>query len=99
MRLFKIIFSGTISLIFLVGIVLKAAVPNDYIANYSIKTAWDTALGLFVEIDAYQKLGTIIPPNKFQQLSTAFQTLFPKLPQEYAFKVVYEQCTILTNQL
>ena len=34
----------------------QAAVPNEYIANYEIKTPRDKTLGIFVEIDAYTKL-------------------------------------------
>ncbi len=77
----------------------QAAVPNEYIANYEIKTPWDKTLGIFVEIDAYTKLWNVIHPDKFKELNQHFATLFPKLPQEYAFKVTYQQCSLLSNQL
>lgn len=77
----------------------QAAVPNEYIANYEIKTPRDKTLGIFVEIDAYTKLWNVIHPDKFKELNQHFSTLFPKLPQEYAFKVTYQQCSLLSNQL
>lgn len=76
-----------------------AAIPNDYIANYEIKDSWDKALGIFVQIDAYTKLGNTIHPDKFRELNQYFTILFPKLPQEYSFKVTYQQCSLLSNQL
>jgi PKD repeat protein len=77
----------------------QAAVPNEYIANYEINTAWQKTLGIFVEIDAYTKLWNSIHPDKFKELNQHFSTLFPKLPQEYSFKVTYQQCSLLSSQL
>jgi len=50
-----------------------------------------------VEIDAGSKIGTQIPQTKFAQLNASFQTVFPKFPQEYTFKVVYQQCLSLSQ--
>jgi len=77
----------------------KAAVPNEYIANYEIKNARDKTLGLFVEIDAYTKLWNNVHPDKFKELYQYFSSLFPKLPQDYSFKVTYQQCSLLSSQL
>ncbi|MDD3262284.1 MAG: PKD domain-containing protein [Candidatus Absconditabacteria bacterium] len=77
----------------------QAAVPNEYIANYEIKESWEKVLGIFVEIDAYTKLGNNIHPDKFKELNSSFTNLFPKLPQDYAFKVTYQQCNLLSSQL
>ncbi len=77
----------------------KAAVPNEYIANNEIKTNWEKTLGIFVEIDAYTKLGNVIQPDKFKELYTYFSSIFTKLPQEYSFKVTYQQCSLLSNQV
>jgi PKD repeat protein len=32
-------------------------------------------------------------------LNSSFKTLFPRFPQDYSYKVVYEQCNLLTSQL
>ncbi len=77
----------------------KAAVPNEYIANYEIKESWEKVLGIFVEIDAYTKLWNNIHPDKFKELNSNFAALFPKMPQDYAFKVTYQQCNLLSSQL
>jgi len=50
-----------------------------------------------VEIDADTKIGQQVPSSKFSDLSTSFQTVFPKFPQDYAFQVVYQQCLTLSQ--
>ncbi len=77
----------------------QAAVPNEYIANYEIKESWEKVLWIFVEIDAYTKLWNNIHPDKFRELNSSFIALFPKLPQDYSFKVTYQQCNLLSDQL
>ena len=90
--LFKIILMITaLCTIFVIG-KINATIPNDYIANYEISQDYNTILWLFVEIDAATKIGNQIPQSKFLQLNTSFQTVFPKFPQDYAFKVTYQQC-------
>lgn len=76
-----------------------AAVPNTYIANYEIAESWEKILGSFVEIDANTKLGNQINPDKFRELNSNLNALFPKLPQDYSFKVTYQQCDLLSKQL
>ena len=76
-----------------------ATIPNDYVANYEIKTDYDKILGLFIELDAATKIGDQIPQATFSQLNESFQTVFPKFPQDYAFKVVYQQCLSLSQGL
>ncbi len=103
LHLGKIAFSCSL-ILSLFGLVLlkdnvEAAISNKYIANYDIKGSRDKILGIFVEIDANDKIGTGIPATKFQELSTSFKTLFPRFPQDYSYKVVYEQCNLLTTQL
>ncbi|MFA5747732.1 MAG: PKD domain-containing protein [Candidatus Absconditabacterales bacterium] len=85
-------------ILFLIGNT-KAELPNEYVANYEIKSDYDKILGFFVQIDASSKIGQQIPTNIFSELSTSFQNIFPKFPQDYSFKVVYEQCLLLTNNL
>ncbi|MCX6823805.1 MAG: PKD domain-containing protein [candidate division SR1 bacterium] len=84
--------------IFFIG-KIHATIPTDYIANYEITTDYNKIMGLFVDIDAATKVGTQIPQAKFSELNTSFQTVFPKFPQDYAFKVTYQQCLDITQSL
>ena len=77
----------------------NASVSNEYVANYEIKADRDTILWLLVEIDAGSKIWDQIPQTKFAQLNASFQTVFPKLPQQYTYKVVYQQCLSLSQGL
>ncbi len=85
-------------LAFLVG-KINATIPTDYIANYEISTDYNKILWLFVEIDAATKIWNQIPQTKFSELNTSFQVVFPKFPQDYAFKVTYQQCLDLSKWL
>jgi PKD repeat protein len=76
-----------------------AGIPNEYVANYDIQADWDRILDLFVQIDADSKIGQQTPQTKFSQLSSSFSTVFPKLPQEYTFKVTYSQCLSLAQSM
>jgi hypothetical protein len=77
----------------------NAGIPNEYVANYEIKTDWEKILDLFVQIDADSKIGQQTPQTKFANLHTSFVTVFPKLPQEYSFKVTYSQCLSLSQSM
>lgn len=74
-------------------------VPNDYRANYEIKTGWDATLGLFVQIDSLMNMTQDIPSTKFGELNSHFAVLFQKFPQDFAFRVVYDQCRQVTTLL
>lgn len=54
---------------------------------------------LFIEINGKSTAGEQIPQTKFAELNASFQTIFPKLPQQYTFKVVYQQCLSLSQGL
>lgn len=82
-----------------VSTTITAAVPNEYVANYAIKADRDKILGLLVEIDAASKIGDQIAQSKFIELNASFSAVLPKFPQEYAFKVVYQQCISLSQAL
>jgi PKD repeat protein len=77
----------------------QAAVPNEYIANYEISAAYEKVLGTFVEIDAYSKLWEGISQEKFKELHQNFIKIFPKFPQDYSFRVTFQQCTLITEKL
>jgi len=87
-----------LSLAFLIG-KINATLPNDYIANYEIKTDYDKILWIFIEVDAATKVWNQISQSRFSELNTSFQTVFPKFPQDYAFKVTYQQCLDITQWL
>lgn len=78
---------------------INATIPNDYIANYEISEDYNKILWIFVEIDAATKVWNQLPQGKFAELSASFQTVFPKFPQDYAFKVTYQQCLSIAQGL
>lgn len=84
--------------IFFIG-KISATIPNDYIANYEISVDYNKILWLLVEIDAATKIWNQITQSKFSELNASFQTVFPKFPQDYAFKVTYQQCLDITRSL
>ena len=76
-----------------------SAIPNNYIANYDIQNDRDKISQIFVEIEANNKIGVETPIATFGQLNQSFSNIFPKFPQDYSFKVVYQQCLQLSNSL
>ena len=103
LHLGKIAISTTLMLSLLWLLIFKDNVDagwlDSYKANYDIKTDRDKILSTFVQIDANDKIGTSISASKFGELNASFKTLFPRFPQDYSYKVVYEQCNLLTSQL
>lgn len=87
-----------LSAMFFIG-KINATIPNDYIANYEITADYNKILWIFIEIDSATKVWNQIPQSKFSELNTSFQTVFPKFPQDYAFKVTYQQCLDITQWL
>jgi len=76
-----------------------ANVPNSYIANNEVKDSWEKILQLFIEIEAMTKIGETIPSETFTDLNSNFAQVFPHFPNDYSFKVIYEQCNLTTNNL
>ncbi|MFA7298823.1 MAG: PKD domain-containing protein [Candidatus Absconditabacterales bacterium] len=87
-----------LSAMFFIG-KINATIPNDYIANFEISADYNKILGIFVEIDAATKIGNQISQTKFSELNASFQTVFPKFPQDYTFKVTYQQCLDIVQGL
>jgi hypothetical protein len=52
-----------------------------------------------VKIDAKTKLGEPIDKSIFLDLYSSFEAVFPHFPQNYEFKVIYEQCLLTTKDL
>jgi len=87
-----------LSVAFLVG-KINATIPSDYIANYEITADYNKIMQLFVEIDSATKVWNELPQTKFSELYASFQSVFPKFPQDYAFKVTYQQCLDIVQWL
>ena len=68
-------------------------------ANYDIRDDWAKISQLFVEIEANSKLGIEIPTTKFSDLYGYFVRVLPRFPKDYNFKVVYQQCLQLSQDL
>lgn len=101
-KLNKKILSVGLALLFIVSQNMwhiHAEVPNDYVANNQVIDEWDNIVGLFVEIEALNKIGQNIPEEKFTELNELFSIVFPHFPNDYGFKVVYEQCLLTTSNL
>lgn len=76
-----------------------ASIPNEYMANYDIRDDRAKISQLFVEIEANSKLWIEIPTVKFNDLHGYFVRVLPRFPQDYNFKVVYQQCLQLSQDL
>ena len=75
------------------------AIPSEYIPNYTINTSRNSILEILTRIEAYRKTGKNIPSEVFAKLYADFGTVWPRLPQDPSYKVVYEQCNITTSDL
>ncbi|MDR0861002.1 MAG: hypothetical protein LBO09_08835 [Candidatus Peribacteria bacterium] len=70
------------------------SVPDEYYPNYRIQTGWEKIQEIFVQIDAAKRMGTTdsLSSDLFTELHSNFGSVFAAFPQEYNFKVVYQQC-------
>jgi len=90
---------GILSLAFVIDHLGIAAVSKEYIANYEIADERAKIQNLFVDIEASTKVWTWISTSKFAELNKSFIKVFDYLPQDYSFKIVYEQCKSLSQSL
>lgn len=74
-------------------------ISNEYIANYKISADREKVQQLFVEIESASKIGSPIPASKFGELNTSFNSIFKYFPQDYNFKVTYQDCLSLSKDL
>lgn len=79
--------------------VASAQIPDEYNANYKIKTNRDKIQSLLVQIEASKKVGNDVAPSVFQNLNSSFSQVFPFFPQQNTYKIVYEQCNQLSKAL
>jgi hypothetical protein len=77
----------------------KSNIPPYYFANYGIKVQREQIQDMFVTIDATKSIGSELDSAFFQDLSQNFDQVFPYLPQDSQFKIIYEQCRITTDAL
>ena len=73
--------------------------PKEYIANYAIGSDREKIQQLFVEIESATKIWTEIPGSKFAELNASFANIFQYFPQDYNFKVTYQDCSTLSKDL
>jgi hypothetical protein len=50
-------------------------------------------------IESNQKIGVTTPSAKFAELNSSFKRVFPFFPQDYNFRVTYQHCESLSNNL
>ncbi|MDR3168340.1 MAG: PKD domain-containing protein [Candidatus Peribacteria bacterium] len=76
-------------------------VPLEYYANHEIQTELGKIQDIFVQLDAAKKSGKTdkLSSDLFTKLHSNFGTVFSAFPQEYNFKVVYQQCLDGTETL
>lgn len=72
---------------------------TDYIANYDVSAYWEGINDMFVEIDAKNKVGSLVSTTIFQTLSNYFDKLFPKLPQNNNYRIIYNTCKTQASTL
>lgn len=77
----------------------SSSVPKEYIANYKISSDREKIQQLLVEIESANKIWSEIPASKFGDLNTSFSNIFQYFPQDYDFKIVYQQCLSLSQEL
>ena len=73
--------------------------PKEYVANYAISADREKIQQLFVEIESASKIWSEIPASKFGNLNTSFNIIFKYFPQDYNFKVTYQDCLSLSKDL
>jgi hypothetical protein len=74
-------------------------ISETFCPNYKIQSDLDKIYENFVLIEAAQKVGNSINTEIFKELTPRFKKVFAAFPQEYDFKVTYEQCSLLSEQL
>lgn len=77
----------------------SASLSKDYIANYKISLDREKLQQLFVEIESANKIWSEIPVTKFSALNSSFSNVFKYFPQDYNFKVTYQDCLSLSKDL
>lgn len=62
---------------------------------------WWKVQETFVQIDAAQKMWDLarLDASLFKELNASFKKVFPAFPQDYNFKVTYQQCLNLSSDL
>ncbi|MDD2536947.1 MAG: PKD domain-containing protein [Candidatus Absconditabacteria bacterium] len=78
---------------------LAQNIPSEYKPNDNIQSSRDQIQGHFVTLEASQKMGETIGTDIFKDLVKLFDVVFPNFPQEYTFKVTYQQCESIATQL
>lgn len=75
------------------------SVPDYYYANYKFIDNWNEIWDSYAIIKARYQLWESIPKDVFQKLAKNFEISFPNLPQDSTYKITYEKCIMLANNL
>ncbi len=99
--IFSVIWAMIISSLFFGNPVSSqtATINQEFQPNYLINDSWDAILDDFVKLEALSKVGKDPDENIFFDLNQNFQKVFPNLSQKKTYKIVYEQCNILSEDL
>lgn len=76
-----------------------AAIPDQYLANYTVHDEWENIKRIFIEIEANNGIWVQTPSSTFSSLNWYFSNIFPKFPQDYNFQITYQRCLQLTEAL
>lgn len=76
-----------------------AQVPTSFYPNYQIQSERESILDTFVQLEAQKRIGQDPAPNVFSQLYNNFQVVFPQLPQDSNYQIVYQQCRLLSQDV
>jgi len=74
-------------------------IPKEYITNYMVGWDWWNLQDIFVQIESANRVWNVIPTSKFQELNKSFENIFKYFPQEYDFKITYQDCLSLSEEL
>ena len=98
-KIFKTAFTLGLFIIGVFWFTTAQSVPAEFYPNYTIQTDWNKIQEHFVQIEAAQRIWATISSEIFKELNTRFKVVFPAFPQDYNFKVIYEQCIQLSSSL
>lgn len=85
--------------IILLPLPTKAAIPNFFLPNYQILDSYQLVLDSFVELEAKKRIWQDPGAAIFSKLNSSFASVFPYLPNNSNYKIVYQQCEILSQNL
>ncbi|MDR0608306.1 MAG: hypothetical protein LBG52_08475 [Candidatus Peribacteria bacterium] len=91
---FRTLIIGIITTFSSLPVIAVDNVPTEYYANYEIQTELEKIQDIFIQLDAAKKSGKTdkLSSDLFTKLYSNFGVVFATFPQDYNFKVIYQQC-------